>query len=186
MKLSRFLLLPLILSLGLLLPWSSVGQNDSNAQPEQGVDVQTRGPVHEAFAEPVETRPQEYLTVDKAPPDPVNEVPSDQKPADEDVVWIPGYWGWDEGQQDFIWVSGFWRVPPPDRQWMPGYWQAVEAGWQWVPGYWAPVDQQDLTYVPPPPPSIDEGPSTPPPDDNSSYVPGCWVYRESRYWWRPG
>ena len=173
-------------SFGLVLSWLCVGQDDSRAQPEQGVDVQTRGPVHEAFAEPVESRPQESLLVTKQPPEPVNEMPSDQKPDEEGVVWISGYWGWDEGQQDFIWVSGFWRVPPPDRQWIPGYWQPVQDGWQWVPGFWAAADQEEVTYVPPPPPSIDDGPSTPQPDENSSYVPGCWVYRENRYWWRPG
>jgi hypothetical protein len=40
--------------------------------------------------------------------------------------------------------------------------------------------------VPPPPGSIDAGPSTPAPDETSTYVPGCWVYRQARYWWRPG
>jgi hypothetical protein len=37
-----------------------------------------------------------------------------------------------------------------------------------------------------PPPSIDEGPSTPAPDETSTYVPGCWMHRETRYMWRPG
>jgi hypothetical protein len=39
--------------------------------------------------------------------------------------------------------------------------------------------------TPAPPPSIDEGPSIPAPDDNSTYVTGCWVHRETRYFWRP-
>ena len=29
-------------------------------------------------------------------------------------------------------------------------------------------------------------PSTPAPDENSTYVPGCWVHRETRFFWRPG
>ncbi|HMF10969.1 MAG TPA: hypothetical protein VKE94_01650, partial [Gemmataceae bacterium] len=186
MKLRWYALAPVALGLAVGLPWPGIAQDDRDAGRLQGVEVLARGPVHEAYAEPVETRPQQSLVVTKQPPEAINEVPPDQKPEGEDVVWIPGYWGWDEGQQDFVWVSGFWRVPPPDRQWVPGYWQDVEDGWQWVPGYWAAVDQEDVTYVPPPPPSIDEGPSTRAPDDNSSYVPGCWVYRESRYWWRPG
>jgi hypothetical protein len=174
------------ITLGLVLPWLYVGQDESVVQGERGVSVETRGPVHEAFAEPVESRPQDSLVVTKQPPEAINEMPSDQKPDEEGVVWIPGYWGWDEGRQDFLWVSGFWRVPPPDRQWNPGYWQPIEGGWQWVPGLWSAADQEEVTYLPPPPPSIDEGPSTEAPDENSTYVPGCWVYRENRYWWRPG
>jgi hypothetical protein len=76
--------------------------------------------------------------------------------------------------------------PASRPTWVPGYWQEVEGGWQWVPGYWAAENQQEVTYVPPPPPSLEEGPSTPAPDENSTYVPGIWVYQESRFLWRPG
>jgi hypothetical protein len=176
----------LIFGLGTLLPWSAAVQDNRDAAPDEGVEVQVRGPVHEAFAEPVEARPQPSIIVTKQPPDPIDELPPDQKPEGDDVEWIPGYWSWDDDTKDFLWVSGFWRDVPPGQQWVPGYWQEVEGGWQWVPGYWAPADQQELTYVPPPPPSVDEGPSTPAPDEDSSYVPGCWIYRDARFWWRPG
>src|SRR5262249_3993577 len=46
--------------------------------------------------------------------------------------------------------------------------------------------QTEVEYLPPPPTSIDVGPSTPAPAADSVYVPGCWVYRETRYFWRPG
>ena len=62
----------------------------------------------------------------------------------------------------------------------------MEGGWQWVPGFWASQDIQQVEYLPPPPPSIDNGPSVPAPEATSSYVPGCWVYQETRYLWRPG
>jgi hypothetical protein len=179
-------ILSLALSLGFLASGNRGAQENQDPSQQEGVQVLARGPVHEAYAEPAEPRPQPSIVLSKKPPDVIEELPPDQKPEGEDVVWIPGYWGWDEGQQDFVWVSGFWRVPPPDRQWVVGYWQEVEDGWQWVPGFWAPVDQEQLTYVPPPPPSVDEGPSTPAPDENSSYVPGCWVYQSSRFMWRPG
>ena len=33
---------------------------------------------------------------------------------------------------------------------------------------------------------MDTGASIPAPNDNSLYAPGCWVYREQKYYWRPG
>src|SRR5262249_50767375 len=130
-------------------------------------------------------------------PEPIDEMPPDQKPEGQNVQWMPGYWGYDEERKDFIWVSGFWRVPPPNRVWMPGSWREIGDGWQWVGGIWAPADkwpgQQpqgvpprgELEYLPQPPASIDNGPVTPAPSDDAIYVPGSWVYRE-RYVWRPG
>ena len=154
--------------------------------PQAGVEVQTRGPVHEAFAEPTETRPLPSVVVPKQPPELIDEVPPDEKPAGDNVVWIPGYWAWDDETNDFLWVSGFWRVPPPNHQWMPGSWQQVADGWQWTSGFWATAGQEQVEYLPAPPPTIDTGASTPAPDENSIYSPGCWVYQETRYLWRPG
>src|SRR4051812_18638656 len=75
----------------------------------EGVDVQARGPVHEAYAGPTEARPEPTPLVAKQPPDPVAEVPPDQRPEGDNVVWVPGYWSWDQDASDFLWVSGFWR-----------------------------------------------------------------------------
>jgi hypothetical protein len=155
-------------------------------KPPDGVEVQARGPVHEAFAEPVQARPEPSVVVSKQPPAPIEEAPPEEKPAGDHVVWIPGYWGWDDEQKDYLWVSGFWRVPPPNQQWTPGVWHEVDGGWQWTPGYWSADGATEVTYLPAPPPSVDDGPSTAAPDDNSFYVPGTWVYRERRYLWRPG
>ncbi len=151
-----------------------------------GVVPQTRGPIHEAYAEPLDQTPQPGPIVPKKPPDPIAEVPPDQKPEGENVQWIPGYWAWDNDTNNFLWVSGFWRVPPPNRKWVPGHWTEVEGGWQWVPGFWAAAAQQDVQYLPTPPATLDNGPSTPAPNDNSMYVPGCWVYQSDNYLWRPG
>jgi hypothetical protein len=151
-----------------------------------GVQVLTRGPVHEAFAEPVVFDPRPGLIAPKAPPAAIEEQPPDQRPEGTHVEWIPGYWSWDEDRNDFLWVSGIWRDLPPDRQWVPGYWNPVQGGYQWVSGFWSPVDQEQLTYLPETPASIDAGPNTPAPSANAVWSPGCWYWREARYVWRPG
>ena len=103
------------------------------AAPADDGEVLTRGPIHEAYAEPVSGQLQPTPIIPRKPPDPIEEVPAEQKPAGDNVLWIPGYWAWDDDRADFLWVSGFWRVPPPDRQWVPGYWTQVQDGWQWTP-----------------------------------------------------
>jgi hypothetical protein len=186
MNLCRIPLLACALAAGALATVGGPARTQEPAAEDRGVDVQARGPVHEAYAEPAETQPQPSPVITRQPSDPVDEQPPDQRPEGDNIVWIPGYWAWEDATRDFIWVSGFWRDVPPGRQWVPGHWQQVEEGWQWVPGYWANSDAQEVTYVPPPPPSIDRGPSTPAADENSIYVPGCWVYRTERFLWRPG
>jgi hypothetical protein len=166
--------------------WSQEAQPPPVTPPTDAVQVQTRGPVHEAYAQPVEQNPQPGPVVAKQPPDPITEVPPDQKPEGDNVQWIPGYWAWDDARNDFLWVSGFWRNVPPGRKWVPGHWTRAEGGWQWVAGFWAAASQPDVTYQPPPPDSLDYGPATPAPDDDSTYVPGCWLLRGGSYAWRPG
>ncbi|MBY0527678.1 MAG: hypothetical protein K2R98_30045, partial [Gemmataceae bacterium] len=163
-----------------------LSQHPAGAADEAGIAVQARGPVHEAFAQPNNANPAPTPVVPKKPPEPIPEEPPEQKPEGDTVTWMPGYWAWDADQNDFLWVSGFWRVPPPQRRWVPGYWNQAGDGWQWVPGFWASNDQDDLPYQPAPPASLDRGPATPAPDDNQIYVPGCWVYRQLSYVWKPG
>jgi hypothetical protein len=177
----------------LLATNGSLAQTPDPGQPpavqpdsESGVDPLTRGPVHEAFAQPEATNPDPSPIVPQRPPDGIDEVPPDQKPEGAHVVWIPGYWAWEDDAGQFVWVSGFWRDVPPDRQWVPGYWIAVDGGYQWVPGYWGSVGAEEVSYLPPPPASLESGPSVPAPDANSVYLPGFWIYRETRYFWRPG
>lgn len=87
------------------------GQPDPNAQPE-GAEVLAKGPVHEAFAATAET-PTPEPVVAKQPPEPIEELPPDQKPEGENVQWIPGYWDWEEESEQYVWVSGCWRDTPP-------------------------------------------------------------------------
>jgi hypothetical protein len=134
--------------------------------------------------------------VPKDPPAPIQELPPDQKPAGQNIQWIPGYWGWDQTRTDFLWVSGIWREPPPNSQWVPGYWNDVEGGHQWVPGTWVPVStaqgqgqpspQAQPQYMPRPPASLEAGPNTPQPSANVSWTPGYWSWQQNNYVWRPG
>jgi hypothetical protein len=156
-----------------------------NEAPD-GVEVLARGPVNEAFAEPVIRAPRASPVVPKQPPPPIEEMPPDQKPEGDSVKWISGYWAWDEDRTDFLWVSGIWRALPPSREWIPGHWNEMQGGWQWVAGYWHNVEQQkEVVYLPEPPDPVVEAVS-PQPSPDSVYVPGCWTYYETRYLWRPG
>lgn len=149
-------------------------------------EVQARGPVHEAFAAPVGVTPEPTAVVGKAPPNPIEELPAEQKPDGDNMQWIPGYWGWDADRNDYMWVSGFWRAAPPGRTWVPGHWNEVTGGWQWVPGIWQGAAVQEVSYLPAPPPPVQAAPSVPAPNPDDVFVPGHWVWRGDRYAWHPG
>ena len=150
------------------------------------VVVETRGPVHEAFAEPVTVNPQPTFVIPQAPPQPVEEMPPDERPAGVNVVWIPGYWSWDDDRNGFVWISGIWRVPPPNCTWQPGYWAQTTGGYQWVSGYWMAQAVQEVVYLPAPPATLEAGPVGLAPSDDYLWVPGCWYWTTGRYAWRPG
>jgi hypothetical protein len=174
-------------SFALLLGGPGAGaQEDQLAPDQEGVEVLTRGPMHEAYAAPESLDPKPSPIVPKKPPEPVPEMPPDQKPEGSHVVWISGYWAWDDEPAEFAWISGFWRDLPPGKRWVPGHWMEIQGGWQWVSGLWAGETQAEVNYVPPPPPSLDTGPSAPAPEIDQFYSPGCWVYVERQYRWRPG
>jgi hypothetical protein len=174
------------------------GQPVQPPKPEEGdgIEVLAKGPVHEAFATTAEAATASAV-VAKQPPEPIEELPPDQKPEGDNVQWLPGYWSWDEDAEKFIWVSGFWRQPPPGRVWVPGSWREVKGGWQWVSGFWQEVNplplpnqnqqqpQPEIEYLPEPPATLESGPSVVSPGESYFYSPGCWVWR-GRYVWRPG
>lgn len=152
---------------------------------ESEIEYLTRGPLHEAFAEPINVNPQPGLIVPKKPPRPIDEIPPEVKPQG-DSIWIPGYWTWDVDRKDFIWTSGTWRVPPLGRRWVPGYWTEADGGSQWISGFWAPLETADVQYLPNPPESLEQGPSSPQPSEDYFWVDGCWMYRDGRYAWQAG
>ena len=193
-RITRLALFGLLGGVAAAVPLTSapVSAQQPAAGPD-GVEVLARGPVHEAFAATAET-PTAGPVIGQIPPNPVEELPPDEKPQGDNVQWISGYWHFDEEKRDFIWVSGFWRVPPPGRVWLPGSWREVQGGRQWTHGFWQevapaqfqrPQAPQQLEYLPPPPQPLEYAPSVPQPDVTSFYVPGSWVWR-GHYLWRPG
>jgi len=157
------------------------------AEPDvEGADVQTRGPVHEAFAGIVTYNPKPGVVVAKPPPEPVEEMPPEEKPEGENVTWIPGYWGWDDERKDYLWISGTWRALPPGRAWIAGYWAKASQGHQWTSGYWADSAQKESTYLPAPPATIEAGPNVAAPSPDYVWMPGCWMWTYNHYAWRPG
>lgn len=173
-----------IFAAALLISSTSFGQDPPDIPKEY--DVATRGPVHEAFAQPIDLKPEAGPAVPKAPPAPVEELPPEQQPEGNDIEWIPGYWAWDGEENNFLWVSGFWRDAPPGRKWIPGTWQEAEDGWHWTPGFWAPEESETVNYVPPPPETLEAGPTTAAPSETHNWIPGYWVWRDTRFFWRPG
>ncbi len=169
---------------------------DKPPEIPKGVEVQGRGPIHEAFASPT-TEPKQPLLLPKKPPAPIEEMPPEEKP-EGDVVWIGGYHSWDDDRQDFMWVSGCWRVKPASKEWVPGYWREVGENWQWVSGFWTSVQEQKaqpgsqpqaaqpVTYYPEPPAPPNVAPPGDPPRADMMYVPGYYMWNGDRYIWRAG
>ena len=153
---------------------------------EQGAQVLTRGPVHEAFAGIVTFNPQAGIVVSKTPPALIEEIPPSERPAGNNITWIPGYWAWDDERSDFLWVSGTWRALPPGRQWIAGYWSSNPKGYQWTSGYWADSAVAETTYLPEPPATVEDGPNTEAPSQDYGWTPGSWMWDQERYAWSPG
>src|SRR3990172_13110139 len=158
----------------------AIGAQPGPADPEEGVQVLTRGPVHEAFAETVAFDPEPGIVVRKAPPNAIEEIPPDQRPEGVNVAWIPGYTAWDDERNDYLWVSGVWRSPPPGRQWMSGYWGRTQQGFQWTSGYWGDAQVNEIEYLPEPPETVEVGPSIPAPSSEHNWIPGSWVWQQGR------
>ncbi len=142
-------------------------------------------PLHEAFARPLALEAQAIL-VDRSPPEPINEVPPEDRPEGSNVHWLPGYWYFDAERDDFVWISGLWRNFPPGRTWVPGEWQQVEEGFQWVAGYWAEAQALEQPLLPLPPATLEVGPSSPAPAANYLWAPGCWQWQGASYAWQAG
>ena len=152
----------------------------------EGAEVMVTGPLHEAFAEQFSGQPEPGIVITKKPPELINEIPPEYRPDGEDIVWIPGYWGWDPEREDFLWITGIWRQAPPDRNWVPGYWAEVPEGYQWIAGFWSLNTNAELRYLPTPPEQLAADPSSTAPSEDHFWIPGQWSYVNNDYQWRAG
>ncbi|MCX5658183.1 MAG: hypothetical protein NTW19_00490 [Planctomycetota bacterium] len=185
----------LIAILGLsLLAWQGLtgpvhAQSESSPPPppaEEQPEVQTKGAVHEGFAEPVVMQVQAGLVAPKPPPPNIQEVPPVDRPQGDQFVWIPGYWSWDADRNDYVWVSACWRAAPPNMSWVPGYWTQVADGYEWVAGFWSPSGTKEIEYLPAPPENADLQPPASTVVSSQLWVPPCWYWVRGSYVRRPG
>jgi hypothetical protein len=148
---------------------------------EEQPEVLTRGPVHEAFAQPVNLESQAGLVAPTKPPANIEEEPPAERPEGDNYVWVPGYWSWDTDRKDYVWVSACWRVAPANMSWVPGYWAETDGGWEWVAGFWQPTANQEIEYLPAPPEPEDPTPPGAPPSPDQIWVPPCHYWRDGHY-----
>jgi len=185
MKTAIVLVITMALAVGPLYGGATEQPPPTPAQEQP--EVLTRGPVHEAFAEPVDLQVQAGLVTPSQPPANIGENPPAERPTGGQFVWVPGYWAWDSERNGYIWVSGCWRAAPPNRYWVPGYWAKVPEGWEWVPGFWALVASvQQIEYLPAPPALNDVQPPGSLSSPDNIWVPPCWYWYQGQYIRRPG
>jgi len=182
----KILTVSLLVGIAFLLQVGVVSAANEPDNTGDGVEVLTRGPIHEAFADVSVDATQTTAVVPRPVPEPINEIPPEYRPEGEHIEWIPGYWSWDEEQDNFIWVSGVWRDVPPGRQWVPGYWQPVAGGTQYISGYWASIEQPEPKYLPPPPQPLVAGPNSPALTPYHVWIEGNWIWSRNGYAWQPG
>ena len=86
---------------------------------------------------PASSHAQIVISVGFAPPElPVYEQPVCPEP---NLMWMPGYWAYDQDQGDYYWVPGAW-VPAPyeGALWTPPYWGWSNGNYGFYDGYWGP------------------------------------------------
>jgi hypothetical protein len=159
---------------------------DPDLLPPAEFDVQSRGAVHEAFAQPGDMKLEAGAVIPLQPPAPLREAPPEMRPDNDSMQWIPGYWSWDPDRQNFTWISGVYRESPPGRRFVPGHWIGEGGSYRWVSGFWQAENVQEIAYVPEPPAPLELKPTTAQPDPNTVFVPGYWIYAGGRYNWRAG
>jgi len=87
-----------------------------------------------------ETSPESFVAEGVATVAPPEFPEYEQPPPPEDnLIWTPGYWAWNEDMRDYYWVPGTWVAAPiVGYLWTPGYWIVRRGLFAWRAGYWGP------------------------------------------------
>jgi WXXGXW repeat (2 copies) len=78
--------------------------------------------------------PPPAVVVVAPPPPPVVVAP----PPRVGLVWVPGFWDWDDGH--YVWRAGRWEPEHPGFVYAPATWVQVGGGWRLTPGHWVRGD----------------------------------------------
>src|SRR5437763_31716 len=115
-----------------LLPLVLAAQVSTGQEPtpptknlDAPVEVQPRGPLHEAYAHPLEAQP--------AP--------------DDNASYIPGSWVYRDTR--WLWRPGYWTSFQLGRVWNPAHYLWTPGGYVFVDGYWDyPLEDRGLIFAP--------------------------------------
>ncbi len=138
----------------LALAWM-IGQaaaQETTAAPADGdEEYLLRGPLHEAFAEPVTFDPQPGLVV---PNGAARAGPGDAAGSQARRRCRVDFRATGPGTTSARIIFGspaFTACFRRANAAVPGYWRQAGNGYQWVPGFWTPAEAQQVEYLPPPP-----------------------------------
>jgi len=84
----------------------AAGQADDSAFDDQGAQVFTRGPVHEAFSGIVSFNPEPGVMVEQATPEAIKELPPESLSAGDNISWVPAHHVWT--LRGHVFVDGYW------------------------------------------------------------------------------
>ncbi|MFB3891000.1 MAG: hypothetical protein ACE15C_03145 [Phycisphaerae bacterium] len=80
-------------------------------------------------------RPAQVIYV-REPPPPLIIEERPPRPS-RTVIWIDGYWGWDNDHHKHYWVKGHWQEPPRrGAVWVQPKWEHEREGYRLQEGHW--------------------------------------------------
>jgi hypothetical protein len=114
-------------------------------------------PVYVAPAPP----PPAYVVVPEPPPQII--VERRPLPPPGVVIWIDGYWHWDNGR--YAWIRGHYEKPPREHVvWVAPRYERAERGYRYEPGHWGDAPGGPPSKGGPGGPPTKGGPGGPPKD----------------------
>ncbi len=124
------------------------------------------GPFTEAFATPLEVNPQPGPVIKKEPPPAIEEMPPDQKPDGDNVVWIPGYFSWKTIGKISFGLVACGAMCRPTKRGSPAIGAKCPRAISGRPGFWTSAKKAEVNYLPAPPQSLEVGPNISAPSGN--------------------